>query len=372
MSDWFIYRGTGGPDPDRIDRLPAPPPWRRFDAPAVPYDVPPLDSSTSRRLGARSVPLPVQDDDTLELINAALYLRRPLLVTGPPGAGKSTLAHSIAYELGLGRVLEWPIVSRSELKDGLYTYDAIGRLQDAQLDRADVPGDAAASGGTPESGAPGNPGHLAGPAGGAARFARSSDIGRYLKLGPLGTALVAADRPRVLLVDELDKSDIDLPNDLLNVLEEGRFNIPELERIADRPGHRTVEILTDDGRRVPVTGGQVCCRAFPFVVMTSNREREFPAPLLRRCIPLDLEAPRETRLAALVQAHFGAGAYDDNHDIVDQFTRAEADGELRPTDQLLNAIFLAQHAARDAARDPAAQRADIAELLMRPLDRGPR
>ena len=352
MSDWFIYRDVGGPDPDKINDLPEPPPWRRFDAPVVPYEVPPLDSSTSRRLGARRVPLPVQDPGTLELINAALYLRRPLLVTGPPGAGKSTLAHSVAYELGLGRVLEWPIVSRSELKDGLYTYDAIGRLQDAQLDRAHGPGEGGEAGGPPAS--------------------RSADIGRYLKLGPLGTALIASERPRVLLIDELDKSDIDLPNDLLNVLEEGRFNIPELERIADRPGLETVQILTDDGRRVAVTNGQVRCRAFPFVVMTSNREREFPAPLLRRCIPLDLEAPRDQRLAALVQAHFGAGAYEDNHDIVDQFTQAESDGALRPTDQLLNAIFLAQYAARDAFREASAQRADIAQLLMQPLDRGPR
>ncbi|MFE5258997.1 AAA family ATPase [Streptomyces coelicoflavus] len=332
MSEWFIYRGTGQPDPERIGQLPAPPPWRAFDTPAVDYDVPALGPSSRRRLGARTVPLSIQDTGTLELVNASLYLRRPLLVTGEPGVGKSTLAHSVAYELGLGRVLEWPVVSRSELRDGLYTYDAIGRLQDAQL--------------------PGGQG--------------APDIGRYIKLGPLGTALLAADRPRVLLIDELDKSDIDLPNDLLNVLEEGAFAIPELERIADRTP--VVEVLTDDGRRVAVTEGRVRCRAFPVVVMTSNREREFPAPLLRRCIPLDLRAPRDERLAALVQAHFGQGSYDGNRDIVDQFARAETDGALRPTDQLLNAIFLAQYAARDAAH----RREEISDLLMQPLDRGPR
>ncbi|NHI07207.1 ATPase AAA [Streptomyces sp. KO7888] len=332
MSEWFIYRGTGEPDPERIGQLPAPPPWRAFDTPAVDYDVPALGPSSRRRLGARTVPLSIQDTGTLELVNASLYLRRPLLVTGEPGVGKSTLAHSVAYELGLGRVLEWPVVSRSELRDGLYTYDAIGRLQDAQLPDG--------------QGAP--------------------DIGRYIKLGPLGTALLAADRPRVLLIDELDKSDIDLPNDLLNVLEEGAFAIPELERIADRTP--VVEVLTDDGRRVAVTEGRVRCRAFPVVVMTSNREREFPAPLLRRCIPLDLRAPRDERLAALVQAHFGQGSYDGNRDIVDQFARAETDGALRPTDQLLNAIFLAQYAARDAAH----RREEISDVLMQPLDRGPR
>ncbi|NDZ83478.1 AAA family ATPase [Streptomyces sp. SID10853] len=342
MSEWFIYRGTGDPAPERIDSRPAPPPWRDFDARPIDYRVPEADSATRRRLGDRTVPLAVPGSEALRLINAALYLRRPLLITGEPGSGKSTLAHDLAFELGLGRVLQWPVVSRSELRDGLYSYDAIGRLQDAQLARL-------------EGGAAGGP-HSAG------------DIGRYLRLGPLGTALLAADRPRVLLIDELDKSDIDLPNDLLNVLEEGEFTLPELERVADRPGQQTVQVLTDDGLRAPVTGGRVRCRAFPVVVMTSNRERDFPAPLLRRCIHLDLAAPRDERLAAMVQAHFGAGSYDEYIGLVDRFVRTEADGGVRPTDQLLNAIYLVQHTAGSRPADQEA----VADLLMRPLDNGPR
>ncbi|MEU3603224.1 MoxR family ATPase [Streptomyces sp. NPDC006798] len=330
--DWLIYRGVGAPDPDRIRRLPPPPPWRAFTGEPLPDPAPPVDSSSTRRLGTRVGAPPAHDAEALRLINAALYLRRPLLVTGEPGSGKSTLAHAIAHELGLGRVLQWPVVSRTELRDGLYTYDAIGRLQDAQLAEREPR--------TPES------------------------IGAYIRLGPLGTALLPAERPRVLLVDELDKSDIDLPNDLLIVLEEGEFTLPELERAADRPGHEEVRVLTDDGRRVPVRGGRVRCRAFPVIVMTSNGERDFPAPLLRRCVRLHLDPPRDERLASMVRAHFGAGADERHLDLIARFTREDGDGELRPTDQLLNAIYLSQAAVRS---DPA-RREEIAALLMRPLD----
>jgi MoxR-like ATPase len=296
---------------------------------------PDIDSSTTRRLGGR-MPLPIEDEEALKVINASLYLRRPLLVTGEPGSGKSTLAHALAYELGLGRVLQWPIVSRTELKGGLYEYDAIGRLQDVQLSR--------------EAGA------------------LSDDIGRYIRLGPLGTALLPTTRPRVLLIDELDKSDIDLPNDLLNVLEEGEFRIPELERISDRGSDGTpVEVLDDDGRKVPVSGGRVLCNAFPIVVMTSNGERDFPGPLLRRCIHLHLEPPRDERLAALVQAHFGEGAHERHLDLLQNFVAGEQSGELLPTDRLLNTIFLTQYAVRE---DPS-RRDSIAQLLMRPFEQRP-
>ncbi|MFF0743891.1 AAA family ATPase [Streptomyces sp. NPDC004111] len=328
--EWLIYQGKGDPEPGRVDRLPAPPRWRTFDGTPLTGaagTAPPLDAASSRRLGDRTS-LSAQDPRSLQLINAALYLRRPLLVTGDPGTGKSTLAHEIAYELGLGRVLQWPVVSRTELKDGLYTYDAIGRLQDAQL---------------------------------AGQETQTQDIGRYLRLGPLGTALLPTRTPRVLLIDELDKSDIDLPNDLLNVVEEGEFGLPELERIADRPGQDVVQVLSDDGRRVPVTGGKVRCHAFPVIVMTSNGEREFPAPLLRRCIHLHLDPARGERLAAMVQAHFGERADETHRDLVRLFTESGG-GELRPTDQLLNAIYLTRNA----------QHQGLGKLLLRPAEQGQR
>ncbi|MFF3372892.1 AAA family ATPase [Streptomyces sp. NPDC002680] len=348
--DWFIYRGVGGPH-DGIGRLPAPPPWRDFDGEPGGTVVPPLGSESTRRLGTRGDRGVAWRTEDLELINAALYLRRPLLVTGDPGSGKSTLAHSIAHELGLGRVLQWPIVSRTTLRDGLYTYDAIARLQDSQM--AKVRGQA----------------HTGAPSGDTTR-GHTEDIGEYLRLGPLGTALLPYERPRVLLVDELDKSDIDLPNDLLNALEEGEFRIAELQRIARRQAD--VQVLTDDDERAVVKGGLVRCRAFPIVVLTSNGERDFPAPLLRRCLHLDLPSPRDdasgrARLEAMVGAHFGGADAEagGDGDLISTFLDSEP-GALRAADQLLNAIYFTQEAVRD--RGPDRQR--LAELLMRPLDQG--
>jgi MoxR-like ATPase len=341
VNEWLIYRGTGQPH-DGIDRLPPPPPWRDFDGgPLVPGPAP-IDTATTRRLGLRR-DLAEQyrpGAAELELVNAALYLRRPLLVTGEPGSGKSTLAHAVAHELGLGRVLHWPIVSRTGLRDGLYQYDALARLQDLQIARTapDAEGvrDAAHAGG--------------------------GGIGRYVRLGPLGTALLPAARPRVLLVDELDKSDIDLPNDLLNALEEGEFTLPELERVAER--NPVVDVRDADGRRVPVHGGRVRCHAFPFVVLTSNGERDFPAPLLRRCIHLRLETPDPDRLAAMVRAHFGDAAAERNAAIIARFLD-RAPGDQRAADQLLNAVYLTQYAQDE---EPGT-RERLASALMQPLNR---
>jgi MoxR-like ATPase len=339
VSEWLIYRGAGAPH-DGIRELPPAPPWRDFDG--GPLVAPPaaLDATSGRRLGAMRRQAQDHRPSTREreLVNAALYLRRPLLVTGDPGTGKSTLAHSVAYELELGRVLRWPIVSRTVLRDGLYLYDPIGRLQDVQFER------------TTSQTLP----YAAEPGGG---------IGRYIRLGPLGTALLPNAQPRVLLIDELDKSDIDLPNDLLNVLEEGEFTIPELARIADRAPE--VDVLCDDGTPVTIRNGRVRCRAFPFILLTSNGEREFPAPLLRRCLHLQLEPPDRERLVGMVHAHFGDGAGERYGSVIEDYLD-RAPGDIRAIDQLLNAIQLTQQA--QWPQDDDTRRRLTAELL-RPLDR---
>ncbi|MGW7100503.1 AAA family ATPase [Streptomyces sp. NPDC054838] len=332
--EWLIYRGVGEPH-DGIDALPDPPPWRDFDGgPAEdgPAAAGPADGNVARRLGAhrQAAEMHRPEPEELEAINAALYLRRPLLVTGYPGTGKSTLAHAVAHELKLGRVLRWPVVSRTVLQEGLYRYDAIARLQDVQI---------AASGGAAAAGVPG--------------------IGKYIRLGPLGTALLPTTRPRVLLIDELDKSDIDLPNDLLNVLEEGEFTLPELERVAD--SEPEVRVLTDDGTKVTVRDGRIRCRAFPFIILTSNGERDFPAALLRRCIQLKLGQPGEKRLATMVRAHLGEEAAQLGAELIREFL-SRSQSELVAADQLLNAIYLTHYAAPPT-------REDLADLLIQRLDR---
>ncbi|HXA63275.1 MAG TPA: MoxR family ATPase [Streptosporangiaceae bacterium] len=320
--DWRIYQGNGRPH-GGIERLPPPPPWRRFSA---------EDSTAGRRLGdlERAVSYRA-DEQMIDRVNAALQLRRPLLVTGKPGTGKSTLAYNIAYELGLEPVLYWSITSRTTLQNGLYEYDAIGRVHENSLR---TPGDR----------------------GGAA------DIGRYIRLGPLGTAMLAGERPRVLLIDELDKSDIDLPNDLLNVFEEGRFPIPELERLPEEQS--TINVMTaDGGGRVPIEGGQVRCSAFPVVVITSNGEREFPPAFLRRCVRLVIEPPNAEQLADIVEAHLGEHVQVAGRQLIAEFLDRRAHGDLA-TDQLLNAIFL----ATSGARPPDTTLQELIAAIMRPLD----
>lgn len=352
---WPIYTGTSVPH-DGIDRLPPPPNWRAFDGgPPLPSPDQP-DPSTLRRLGTRDGSGSngrVPDLQEVQMINAALFLRRPLLVTGRPGTGKSTLGYLIAEELKLGPVLRWPITSRSTLLEGLYRYDAIGRLREENLRQLRDRGTAQAMPVTvtPQSAAASTVGN----------------IGRHIRLGPLGTALLPYDKPRVLLIDEVDKSDIDLPNDLLNVFEEGEYDIDELVRLPEEAG--PVQVMTaDPNGHAEISQGRVRCRAFPFVLLTSNGEREFPPAFLRRCLRLDLQLPNPDQVAAIVTAHLGpkAAAAADHH--LQEFLARRTRSEVT-TDQLLNAVYLATSGSRYEGRtaEEVASLDEVASAVMRPL-----
>ena len=319
-NQWHIFKGDGREPHNDIKRLPEPPDWRAFKGdPANAHEPPPLDPEDPEAYRGKKYKAGPEE---IEMVNAALYLRRPLLVTGPPGAGKSSLAYAVAWELSLGPVLHWPVTTRATIQDGLYSYDAIGRLQESQMGRPPLltpVGDGVPAEGVPACVLP--------------------DPGRFIRLGPLGTALLPAERPRAVLIDEIDKSDIDLPNDLLNVFEEGRFPIPELVRLGE---DHTTRVYAWKGRRpdVAVTGGEVLCSAFPFVVMTSNRERELPRPFLRRCIRLDIDDPTEEKLADIVRSHFGERLDKGERDVlIREFLNRRTPGSLA-TDQLLNAVYL--------------------------------
>lgn len=323
-----IYRDkfTGEqPDPSPLALANESPPWRKFAAKpahALTGSVQPRSMDPEQSVRGRNY---LSDPEEAKLVNAALVLRRPVLITGQAGIGKTTLAYSVAWQLGLGNVLRWGVTSRSTLKDALYHYDALARLHDASLRKEGV-ADA------------------------------GLNFGDYFTLGPLGTALLPTGAssylPRVLLIDEIDKSDADLPSDLLHVLEEGSFTIPEVARLPASQKGATVLVNSADTARPKVeipADGYIRCDDFPLIIMTSNGDRDFPPAFLRRCLQLSI--PWERRAAQLdeiIRQHLGVSSKDDPTvmELLRLFNekRSETDATLA-IDQLLNAIFLARSRA---------------------------
>ncbi|QOG17735.1 AAA family ATPase [Bradyrhizobium sp. SEMIA] len=310
--DWKIFTGKDAEQTDRLYDLPPAPPWRfagrnsQLSRPAG------LDLASEKKRADPFIPT----EPMRMAVNAALYLRRPLLLTGRPGTGKSTLISKVAYELRLGSVIRWPISSKSTVKGGIYEYDAVGRLQASKT--------------------------------------KDPPVEDFLRLGPLGTALMGQTWPRPLLIDEIDKSDLDFANDLLNVIEEGTYEIPELVRLKPKPttarsrkrGTNAHEVRVRDyfGDLVTIADGRIVCGEFPFVVITSNAERDFPAPFLRRCIRLNVTQPSETQLADIVESQLGKYEDEDRTNkrrhLIQEFAERLAKNEDLATDQLLNAMFL--------------------------------
>jgi len=251
----------------------------------------------------------IANKEIIDAVNASIYLRRPLLVTGKPGVGKSTLAKAIAHNLGLGNVLSWHVTSRSVLQDSLYSYDAFARLQDTQITKN-------------------------------SNFKELDNVGieNYLKLGALGTAFSSQQR-RVVLIDEIDKCDRDLPNDLLHVFEEQEFEIPELKRLSTEK----VIIQDSEGNSVNIKRGKIVAQNdFPIIIMTSNGEQEFPPAFLRRCISVEFKMSSFEELREMVYAHFPdieENNKDKINDIINEFMIL-SEVSLHSNDQLLNAIYL--------------------------------
>ncbi len=174
-------------------------------------------------------------------VDCALALERPLLVKGEPGTGKTLLAEAIAEQLGL-ELIHWHVKSTSRAQDGLYVYDTVQRLYDSRFGEGDV-----------------------------------RDIKHYIKLGPLGRAFASPARV-VLLIDEIDKADLEFPNDLLHELDRMRFQIVE-------------------------TREEVAATQRPVVIITSNNEKELPDAFLRRCVFHFISFPERDLMQRIVEVH---------------------------------------------------------------------
>ncbi|MGI6258141.1 MAG: AAA family ATPase [Anaerovoracaceae bacterium] len=181
--------------------------------------------------------------ELMNAVNVSMALEKPLLIKGEPGTGKTMLAESISKALGMKLVI-WSIKSTTKAQEGLYVYDTVQRLYDSQFGEGDV-----------------------------------SDIKQYIKLGKLGEAFTADDQV-VLLIDEIDKADLEFPNDLLWELDKMEFYINE-----------TKETIKTKTR--------------PIVIITSNAEKELPDAFLRRCIFHYIEFPDEEKMREIISVHYG-------------------------------------------------------------------
>jgi MoxR-like ATPase len=184
----------------------------------------------------------VATEDLTVAVNAAVLLERPLLIKGEPGTGKTELAKQVASALGLD-LIEWNIKSTTKAQQGLYEYDAVSRLRDSQL------GDE-----------------------------RVRDVGNYIRKGKLWTAF-EANQKVVLLIDEIDKADIEFPNDLLQELDKMAFHVYE-------------------------TGETVAAKNRPVVIITSNNEKELPDAFLRRCFFHYISFPDQDTMRQIVKVHY--------------------------------------------------------------------
>src|SRR5579884_2421917 len=185
----------------------------------------------------------IASDELRHAVNVAVALSRPLLVRGEPGTGKTLLAENLASALRLP-LITWHVKSTTKARDGLYVYDTVARLHDSRF---------------------------------ASEGRDVRDIAQYIKLGPLGEALAAPSRV-VLLIDEIDKADIEFPNDLLHELDAMRFRIDE-------------------------TGREISARERPIVIITSNNEKELPDAFLRRCVFHYIQFPDRQLMAEIVRVH---------------------------------------------------------------------